>query len=258
MSKITIKTPDEIAILRECGKRLATVIHEVGKMVAPGVTTDQLENKAREMIREYGDTPAFLNYTPSGASRPYPSAMCVSINDEIIHGIPNEDPKELQEGDIVTLDLGLKHKGMITDHAVTFPVGEIDPEVRKLLTITQEALSRGIKQARGGGRIGDIGSVIEQHATQNGFHVVQGLVGHGVGYDVHEDPLVPNWGRKGTGDVLQPGMVLAIEPMFTFGNGEIVLERDGYTYSTMDGTLACQFEHTVVITDGAPEIITKL
>lgn len=258
MSKVTIKTKEEIEILRECGKRLGTIVREVGKMVAPGVTTDQLEAKAREMIREYGDVPAFLNYTPQGATRPYPAAMCVSINDEIIHGIPNEDPYELQEGDIVTLDLGLSHKGLVTDHAVTFPVGEIDKETRRLLTVTREALSSGIKAAVGGGRVGDIGSAIEKHANQNNFGIVQGLVGHGVGYTVHEDPMVPNWGRKGTGELLVPGMVLAIEPMFTFGDGEIVLGKDGYTYSTMDGTLACQFEHTVVITEKGPEILTKV
>jgi len=257
--KITIKSQDEIATLREGGKRLAYILDETSKLIAPGVSIDELNSFGHKLMMEVeGDRPAFLDYTPSGADRPFPAALCICVNDEIVHGIPTEDPHILQEGDIVTLDAGLVHNNLFTDHARTFPVGEISKDVRKLLTATSEALSRGIKEARPGNRIGDISSVIEKHLTLNGFTVIEGLSGHGVGYDVHEPPYVPNEGRKGTGDVIQVGMVLAIEPMASMGTSKIILDRDGYTYKTADGSLSAQFEHTVVITETGAEILTKI
>jgi methionine aminopeptidase type I len=249
----------DIDDLRVGGLRLAYILNETAKHIAPGVSVATLNTFAHKlMIAQDGDTPSFLNYTPSGADRPFPAAVCVCVNDEIVHGIPNENPHILQDGDIVTLDAGLIHNKLFTDHARTFPVGEITKEVRKLLTVTSEALSRGIKEIRPGNRVGDISSVIEKHITANGFFVVEGLAGHGVGYDVHEPPYVPNEGRKGTGDVLQEGMVLAIEPMASTGTSKIILDRDGYTYKTADGSLSAQFEHTVVITKTGVDIITKI
>ena len=255
---ITKKTPEEIELLREGGKRLGTIIEKLSKLIKPGVSTDVFEDEARRLIKEYGDIPSFLNYTPESAKRPFPAALCVCLNDEIVHGIPNEDPKILKEGDIITLDLGLTHEGLITDHARTFAVGEISAEAKRLLQVTREALQSGIKEARVGNRVGDISAAIERQAIHAGLTVIEGLSGHGVGYKIHEDPYVPNEGRKGTGDVLEAGMVLAIEPMFSPGDGRISLDKkDGYTYKTSDGTLSAQFEHTVVITEKGPEILTR-
>jgi len=255
---ITKKTPEEIDILREGGKRLGTIIEKLSKLIKPGISIEVFEDEARRLIKEYGDTPAFLNYTPESAKRPFPAALCVCVNDEIVHGIPNENPAILKEGDIITLDLGLTHGGLITDHARTFPVGEISKEAKRLLQVTKEALQSGIKEARVGNRVGDISAAIESQAIKADLTVIEGLSGHGVGYKIHEDPYVPNEGRKGTGDVLEAGMVLAIEPMFTPGDGRISLDKkDGYTYKTSDGTLSAQFEHTVVITEKGPEILTR-
>ncbi len=254
---ITIKTQEEIAILREGGQRHAYILAEVAKRVLLGVSTHELEDYARELIKEGGDTAAFLNYTPKGAKRPYPAALCVSVNNEIVHGIPNEDALILQEGDVVSLDLGLVHKGLITDSAVTVGVGKISEENRKLLEHGKEALFRGIKAAKGGGRVGDISHAIESYSRSLGYGLSSGLAGHGVGYKVHEDPYVPNEGKRGAGELLRPGMVIAIEPMLTLGGDGIVLARDGYTYKTEDGSNACHFEHTIAITDGDPIILTK-
>lgn len=254
---ITIKTPEEIEILKEGGKRLARVLREVSKLVKPGVSTQELEDAARKMIEDGGDKASFLGYKPRGARRPFPAAMCVSVNNEIVHGIPNEDPTILQEGDIVSLDLGITHKGLITDSAVTVAVGSISEENRKLVDHTREALARGIKAARGGGYIGDIGHAIESFARPLGYGMSEGLAGHGVGHKVHEDPFVPNEGEKGKGEKLVPGMVLALEPMLTLGTDKIVLAKDGYTYKTADGTNAAHWEHSIVITDGEPIVLTR-
>jgi len=254
---IKIKKPEEIEILKDGGKRHAFILRELKKMVAPGVTTQSLEDKARELIDEEGDKGAFLNYTPRGAKRAFPAALCVSINNEIVHGIPNEESRVLEEGDVVTLDLGLTHKGLITDSAVTVAVGEVGERERKLIAHTEEALALGIKQARGGGCIGDISFAIGSFARSFGYGVPEGLAGHGVGYAVHEDPYVPNEGFKGQGECLVPGMVIAIEPMLTLGGDRIVLSSDGYTYKTKDGSIAAHAEHTIVITEGDPIVVTK-
>ncbi len=255
---IRIKTKEDIQKLREGGKRHAEILDLLKNMVKPGVTAKELDDEAYRLIKEGGDIPAFLNYKPRGESRPFPASLCVSINDEIVHGIPNEKEKILKDGDIVTIDLGLIHKGLITDAAITVPVGNITPELKKLLEVTKEALYSGIKAAKGGKRVGDISVAIERLAVSAGFGVVEELSGHGVGYSVHEDPYVPNYGVAGTGDVLKPGMVLAIEPIFNLGDHRTLLDKDGYTYRTRDGKPSAHFEHTILITKSEPEILTKM
>lgn len=255
---ITIKTKEEIDILREGGKRHAYILAELAKMVKPGLSSWDLENRAVELIKEGGDSSAFLNYKPYGAKRPYPATICVSVNDEVVHGIPNEEEKILQEGDVVSIDLGLVHKGLITDAAVTVPVGTIAPELSKLLDVTEKALYAGIKMAKDGKKTGDIGQAISRFAYSNNYGLVEELAGHGVGYSVHEDPYVPNYGEAGKGDTLKVGMVIAIEPMFNLGTRNIKLDKDGYTFRTADGKPSAHFEHTVVITKSGAEILTKI
>ena len=253
---ITTKTKEDIAIMREGGRRHAEILRELAAMVKPGVRAIELENCARELIAANGDKPAFLNYKPQGAKRPFPAALCVSINDEVVHGIPNEGEKILKEGDIVTLDLGLTHKGLITDAAITVPVGKISIELSRLIDTTKKAMLAGIKAAKGGKKIGDISVAIERIGLAGKYGIVEELAGHGVGYDVHEDPYVPNYGEAGQGAVLKPGMVIAIEPMFNLGGREVELDKDGYTYVTADGKPSAHFEHTVLITKGDAEILT--
>jgi len=254
---ITIKKPEEIEILKESGRRLSSVLQKVAAMVKPGISTKEIDDYTRKLIAELGDKASFLGYTPRGAKRPYPAAICVSVNDEIVHGIPNENPKILKQGDIVGLDLGITHKGLITDSAVTVAVGKVSEENRKLIEHTKEALWRGIKAAKAGNHIGDIGYAIESFARPLGYGLSEGLAGHGVGYKVHEDPFVPNEGKPGKGELLKPGMVLALEPMLTMGTDEIVLGDDGYTYSTADGSNAAHFEHSIVITENEPYVLTR-
>lgn len=254
---ITIKTKEEIAILREGGKRHAQILKELASMVKPGVTSSQLEERARELISEGGDKSAFLDYRPHGARRPFPATVCISPNDEVVHGIPNEGEKVFKEGDIVSIDLGLIHKGLVTDAAVTVAVGNISPELSKLLEVTEKALYAGIKAAKDGNRTGDIGQAVSRVAVPHNYGIVEELAGHGVGYSVHEDPYVPNFGQAGKGDVLKAGMVIAIEPIFNIGSKEIKLDKeDGYTFRTSDGKPSAHFEHTVVITKSGAEILT--
>lgn len=253
---ITIKTKKDIAVLREGGRRHAAIMRELASLVRPGITALELNRRAEELIAEGGDAAAFLNYKPAGAPRPYPASLCVSINEEIVHGIPNEKDKVIKEGDIVSLDLGLIHKGLITDSALTVGAGTVSKELQKLLKMTQEALMAGIREAKGGHRVGDISNAIERVGVAGKFGIVEELSGHGVGYHVHEDPYVPNYGEAGKGEALKPGMVIAIEPMFNLGTHEIRLDRDGYTYRTADGKPSAHFEHTILITKGDPEILT--
>ncbi len=255
---IKIKTKEEIEILREGGRRNATILKSLADMVHPGLAVKDIELKAKNLISESGDMAAFLNYTPYGAMRPYPASVCVSVNDQIVHGIPNESEYILKEGDIVSLDLGLKHKGLYTDHAVTVPVGKIEEKYKNLLKFTEQALIMGIDVAKPGKRIGLIGFTIESFAKKHGYGVVEELSGHGVGYSVHEEPYVPNHGTANKGPILKVGMVLAIEPMFNMGTKKIVLDKDGYTYRTADGKYSAHFEHTVVITENGAEILTSI
>ncbi len=253
---ITIKTKEDIAKLREGGRRHGAILRELAKMVRPGIHASELNDMAEKLIAQNGDKPAFLNYKPEGAPRPFPASLCVSVNDEVVHGIPNEGDKVLKEGDIVSLDLGLVHEGMITDSAITVPVGKVAPELEKIIRVTKEAMLAGIKAAKGGKRTGDVGLAIETIGIANDYGVVEELSGHGVGYHVHEDPFVPNYGEAGKGEVLQPGMVIAIEPMFNIGSRKIKLDSDGYTYKTIDGKPSVHFEHTILITKGNAEILT--
>ncbi len=253
-----IKSHAEIRTLREGGRRHAQILLELRDLIRPGISTNELNEYAMRRVKELGDAPAFLNYKPEGAKRPYPAALCVSVNDEIVHGIPNEKLKILKEGDVVSVDLGVKHGGLITDSAFTVGVGKVSFEDESLMSATERALFAGIDRALMGERVGDIGAAIERVAKRAHFSVVEGLAGHGVGYSVHEDPYVPNTGTAGEGELLKDGMVIAIEPMFTLGSGKITLSRDGFTYKTLDGKKAAHFEHTVAITKGGPIILTSL
>lgn len=256
---IRLKTKEDIQILREGGKRHAQIMQALIEMVKPGLETSELDARLNELIAVGGDAAAILNYQPHGADRPYPASICVSVNDEIVHGIPTENSQTLKEGDIVSLDFGLTHKGLITDMAVTVPVGKVTLEVAELLETTKSALMAGIKAAKGGKKTGDIGAAIELVGMSKKYGIVEELAGHGVGYEVHEEPFVPNFGEVGKGELLKPGMVIAIEPMFNLGSRHVIFDKiDGYTYRTKDGKPSAHFEHTVLITKGAAEILTLI
>lgn len=249
-----IKTKEEIEIMRECGKRLSYVLDELEKAVVPGKTPAQLDTLAKKLILDLGDEPSFLHYWPEGAHKPYPATLCVSTNDEVVHGIPGK--KKFKQGDLVSIDLGIKHKGFHTDSARTVPVGTIDEHGRKLIQATREALAAGISVARAGNHIGDIGFAVSEFIKQYGFTIVEELGGHGIGTEVHEEPHIPNYGNKGGGMELKEGMVLALEPIVNEGSRKIYLTEDGYTFRTKDGKRSAHFEHTVLITRGAAEIFT--
>ena len=252
---IKLKTEKEIEILREGGKRLANILRAVKAKVVPGVTTSDLDELASQMIKDYGDKPAFKGYRPEGSYLAYPASLCVSVNEEIVHGIPSK--RVLKEGDIVSLDCGLEHEGLFTDAAISVPVGKVDPALSKLMAVTEESLSRGIKMIKPGNHIGDIGNAIGSFLEQNGYGVVEELCGHGVGYKPHEEPYVPNFGKLGAGIELKSGLVIAIEPMAAIGTSKIKLGKDSFTFSTKDNKPAAHFEHTVVVTTDGVEILTK-
>lgn len=255
---MTITNDTQRADLIDGGKRLAAVLEALRAKVAPGVTTEELDDLAEELIRARGDEPCFLGYTPEGAKRPYPATLCVSINDEVVHGIPNESVKVLKEGDIVGLDLGLTHNSIIVDAAITVPVGEVNEETKRLLRATEEALTTGIAKAVPGNHIGDISYAIQKVIEDAGFKVVRELGGHGVGEFVHEEPFIPNFGHAGEGELLEEGMVLALEPISSAGKATVILSPDGYTYRTKDGSRSAHFEHTILLEKGRALIVTKL
>lgn len=240
------------------GRYLAEVLDLLRDYVTPGVSTQVLEDRAREMMAARDCKPAFLNYTPRGAKRAYPAALCVSVNEEIVHGIPNENPKVLKEGDVVTLDAGLSWQGFFTDSAITVPVGTVSEACYRLIDVTKEALDAGIAAARAGNRIGDIGYAVESIAKKYSLRFPKELGGHGVGRAVHEEPFIYNYGRRGEGEKLVAGMVLAIEPMFMLGSPKLKLLSDGYTYVTVDGSKSAHQEHTIIVTDSEPLIVTSL
>jgi methionyl aminopeptidase len=252
----SLKTPEEIEILREGGRRHAEILSILAEQIAPGVSTLILEEEALRLTREGGDKPAFLGYKPHGARRPFPASLCVSINDEIVHGIPNEAPKILKEGDIVSLDFGLLHRGLITDAAITVPVGVIDDESKKLIEVTRIALERGIEATKLGNTVGDIGAAISKVVKPSSFTLADDLVGHGVGHRVHEEPFVPNFGIEGKGEKLVPGLVIAIEPMVNVGKSAIKILSDGYTIKTRDGSRSAHFEHSIAITEKGTIVLT--
>lgn len=252
-----IKTEEDIMLIRESCRRLALILQQVKAAVRPGVTTQELDELAERLMREGGDEPAFLNYTPEGARRPYPGTLCVSVNNEVVHGIFSD--RVLKEGDIISIDTGLKHKGFFSDHAMTVPVGEIDDSAKKLISVTEGALAAGIAAARAGKTTGDVGYAIEKYVKERGLVVVEELGGHGVGYHQHEDPHVANYGIPGQGTRLKAGMVLALEPIVNEGTRFVKLMPDGYTYVTKDHKRSGHFEHTILIKEEGPaEVLTKI
>lgn len=253
---IIIKSDNEIKILRAGGKILAQVLHEVAAAVKPGITTEDLNQLAIKRLRELKAEPSFLNYGAE-TGKPYPAALCTSVDDSVVHGIPSSNII-LQEGQIVGLDLGCWYEGLCTDMAVTVPVGQVSKDILKLLEVTKKALQLAIKQAVVNNSTGDIGHAVQEYVESNGFSVVRQLVGHGVGREVHEDPPVPNFGKPGTGYKLKSGMVIAIEPMVNMGDYSVKNLKDGWTVVTLDGSLSAHFEHTIAITDKGPEILTLL
>lgn len=258
MSKILIKTKEDFEKMRLAGAVLARVLDELEAMVRPGISTQDLDDEAMRLVEKYGGEPILLGYHPEFAPRPYPAAICTSVNDVIVHGIPNESPITLKEGDIIGIDVTISVDGLVVDSARTIPVGEIDAESQKLIDVTREARRIGIEAAKPGNTIGDIGYAIAQYVKPFGYGIVEELSGHGVGYAVHEEPYVPNIGRAGKGEKIVPGMALAIEPMLNAGSRHVIFDdEDGYTVRTKDGSRSAHFEHTVIITEDGPEIVTE-
>jgi methionyl aminopeptidase len=252
-----IAKPKDYADLRIAGTMLAQVLDELGALVAPGVPTSELDLAAERAIRDRGGVPAFLGYKPDGAASPYPAVLCVSVNDEVVHGIPTED-KVLQNGDLVSLDLGLSYNGYFVDAARTVCVGTCDAETLKLIDATRQACAAAIAAAKVGNHIGDIGAAVVRVAQEHKLTIVEELGGHAVGRAVHEKPFIANDGEAGEGEKIVEGLVLAIEPMLTAGKGAIVLDKDDkWTYLIKDGSRAAHFEDTVLITSDGPEILTR-
>lgn len=253
---ITIKSAEEIQLMAEGGKILHQILHAVAEEVKPGVTTAALDQLARKLVFSFGEKNPSANIKPSFLGyRGYPAVICISVNDEVVHGIPSAQ-RIIKEGDLVGLDFGIIYHGWHTDAAITVGAGEIFKESQKLMAVTEEALKRGIKEIKIGRTIGHIGHAIQKQVEKNGFGVVRELVGHGIGRQLHEEPYVPNYGKKGEGEVLKEGMVIAIEPMVTAGGPEVVLDADGWTYRTKDHRWAAHFEHTIAITKKGPQVLT--
>jgi methionyl aminopeptidase len=254
---VTKKTKEEIELLKIGGAILARILRQLGEASKPGVTTADINDLALELVHEYKVEPVLLGYHPDFASYPYPAALCTSVNNTVQHGIPRED-EVLMEGDIINLDMSIGYEGMIVDSGITVPVGKTDPESMKLIKVTREALQLGIKAAQPGNKIGDIGHAVSTFVRAQGFSIVEVLCGHGVGYAVHEEPLIPNYGKAGTGMTIEPGHVFAIEPIVNIGKKDVWFddEGDGYSVYTKDGSRSCHFEHTVAITEKGPKIMT--
>jgi methionyl aminopeptidase len=243
-----LKTKEEIELIRQSGNLLGKTHAEVAKYVEPGVKTSFLNKLAEEYIQDNGAWPSFKNYNG------FPSGLCISVNEKVVHGIPNE--YQLKEGDIVSIDCGVLLNDFHSDSAYTYPVGPIDSKVEELLTVTRESLYVGINAVEAGARIGDVGFAIQQHIAKSGFSIVRELVGHGVGKFLHEEPEVPNYGKRGQGVKMQEGMVIAIEPMINLGTRNVVQERDNWTIRTADRKPSAHFEHTVALNDGKADILT--
>ena len=253
--KYIVKTDEQIAYMKQSCDLVSKTIAEVGKNIRTGVTTKFLDKIAEEYIRDNGGEPAFKNYQPDRDHTPYPATLCTSINEAVVHGLPS-DKVELMDGDIVSIDCGVKIKGWYGDSAYTFTVGTVAPEVQKLLNITKESLYKGIDKAVHGNRLGDIGNAVQTYCEANGFSVVKEMVGHGIGQKLHEAPEVPNYGKKGSGTQLVEGLVIAIEPMINMGKADITRAKDGWTIVTRDKKVSAHFEHTIVIRRGQAEILT--
>lgn len=253
-----IKTKEEIDSLRKGGKILAKILKELALYSKPGVSTMDINDYALKLAEDFGAEPVLLGYFPDFAERPYPAALCTSVNDTVQHGVPRAD-QILKEGDIINLDMSIGYEGMIVDSGITVPVGKTDPVSQKLIDVTREALALGIKQARPGNHIGDISHAVQTFVESRGFSIVEVLCGHGVGHAVHEDPQIPNFGKAGSGPVIKVGNVFAIEPIVNVGKKDVWFDDDGDGYSvyTQDGSRCAHFEHTIVITEKGPEIMTR-
>lgn len=252
---ITTKTAEEIKVMRAGGKILAKILDDLEQQVVPGNTSLDVDDRAMELIEEYGVEPMILGYHAAFAPRPYPAATCVSINEVVVHGIPNEDPETFVEGDIVSIDLVIGYQGFVLDSARTVGVGTLSTEAAELIAVTKRALSAGIEAAKPGAFVRDIGAAIEKVVPKK-FGIVETFCGHGVGYDLHEEPMIPNFVMAGQSPKLEVGMVIAIEPMITLGGIAVEVLPDGYTAVTADGSLSAHMEHTVAITKDGPEILT--
>ena len=245
------KSAAELDVMQQAGAIVADAHALLAEHVRPGVTTAELDRLVDEFIRSRGGVPTFLGYP---GPYPYPASICASLNDVVVHGIPNDEP--LSEGDVLSVDVGVTYEGFVGDSAYTYKVGEVDGEAERLLETCEAALWAGIEKARAGAHLSDVSHAIQAATEDAGFSVVRSLVGHGVGRDMHEDPQIPNFGDPGHGPVLAPGMTLAIEPMITAGEPEVVVRDDRWTIASRDGSLAAHFEHTVAVTDGEPRILT--
>mgnify|MGYP001439571538 CR=1 FL=1 len=245
---IPLKSKQELQLIRESGKILARVMQRVKGSVKPGIATFEIDEIVEQKIREEGAVPAFKGY------KGFPASVCVSLNEEVVHGIPGE--RIIVDGDIVSIDIGVNYKGYFSDAAVTLPVGKVSPKVKKLIEVTKRALNEGIRQARPGNRIFDISYVIQNYVEAQGFSVVRQFVGHGIGLNLHEDPEIPNFGRPNQGATIEPGMVLAIEPMVNMGSWECRILDNGWTAVTADNMPSAHFEHTIEIGDRGPLILT--
>lgn len=248
---VSIKSAREIAMMQEAGRILAKVHDELGKAIQPGISTLEIDQLGEKLIRGYGCIPNFLHYNG------YPASICVSVNEEVVHGIPNKN-RILKEGDIVSLDAGLIYKGYHSDAARTHAVGKISDEAQKLIDVTRQSFFEGIKLAKEGNHLHDISNAIDAYVSQFGYGIVKDLVGHGIGTQLHEDPQIPNFAQKRRGVRLQAGMTLAIEPMINAGGWEVNFLQDGWTVVTRDGSLSAHYENTILVTDGEPEILTLL
>jgi methionyl aminopeptidase len=251
---IYLKTREEIELMRQSALLVSRTLGLIAREVKPGVTPLHLDKLAEEYIRDNGGVPAFKGYKAHPDGRGFPGTLCTSVNAAVVHGIP--DKKALKEGDIITVDCGVEMNGFFGDHAYTFAVGKVSAEIQRLLDVTKECLYLGIEKMVSGNRVGDISFAIQQHAEKNGYGVVRDLVGHGLGRELHEDPQVPNYGKRGDGPKLKEGMVFAIEPMINMGTKNIRYMNDGWTIVTADGLPSAHFEHDVAIVDGKPDILS--
>lgn len=245
---IIFKTKEELELMYLSAQLVSKTLGMVAKEIKPGVTTLYLDKLAHDFIKDNGGEPAFLGYGG------FPNSLCISPNEQVVHGIPNENP--MQEGDIISVDCGVFMNGFVGDHAYTFEIGEVSPEIKQLLKITKESLYKGIEQVRPGNKVGDIGFAIQKHCERAGYGVVKELVGHGLGREMHEDPQVPNYGKRGRGSVLKEGIALAIEPMINLGTDKVRFHKDGWTVTTKDNKPSAHFEHDVAIIDGEPTLLS--
>ncbi len=253
---IILKSSAEIAKMRVPGRMVAEILDILRKRVKPGITTANLNAIAEYETKKRNARPVFKNYPNPGGGRPFPGVICASVNEEVVHGIPGH--RELQEGDIISIDFGVIANGFAGDSAITVPVGEVSDQVTQLLKVTEESLMKGIENALVGNRLGAISNAVQTHAEKHGLSVVRDFVGHGIGREMHEDPPVPNYGRINSGPILQEGMTLAIEPMLNIGTYKVFTQEDEWTVVTQDGKYSAHFEHTIAITEKGPEILTLL